>query len=53
MPKLIRSGPSYSQRIYSDMNKDTRTHLIVYAILLALASAEAVLLWAIYTMDKL
>jgi hypothetical protein len=33
------------------MNKDTRLHVTVYAILLALASAEAVLLWAIYTLD--
>jgi hypothetical protein len=35
------------------MTKNTRLLVTVYAILLALASAEAVLLYAIYTMDIL
>lgn len=34
------------------MTKNTRLHLTVYAILLALGSCEALLLWAIYNMDK-
>ena len=35
------------------MNKDTRLLVTVYAILIALATAEALLLYAIYTMDIL
>jgi hypothetical protein len=35
------------------MNKTTRLHLTVYAILLLLGAAEAALLYAIYHMDIL
>jgi hypothetical protein len=35
------------------MTKNTRLHLTVYAILVLLAGAEALLLWAIYHMDML
>jgi hypothetical protein len=33
------------------MTKNARLHLIVYSILVALASAEALLLYAIYSME--
>ena len=51
MYELFWPGISCRIPIHEYMNKDTRLHLTVYAILIALASAEALLLYAIYTME--